>query len=98
MFRKVTLSPGLVPPPMIDIDEVKIPDLWHLHQFMLAKKGCIPGTRTKWKDAGEWIRDTWHAAHALKRHIQDYKIDASDWVGRTAPHPAPTRGLRTRST
>lgn len=63
--KMVTLCRGGLEEKTLSIEEIEIPDLWHI--AMAMKKGKI------WlgmeRDA-EWVLKTWHFAHDLKRHIQ----------------------------
>jgi len=56
----VTLSPGAQNERQIKVDDIEIPDLWHVAGF-LEEKGQ--------KRAAAGVLEVWHLAHDLKKHI-----------------------------
>ena len=55
------------------IDEVIIPDLWHVYQRLItaANVATTEWDRETLKSDAEAILRTWHQAHALKDHIAE---------------------------
>ena len=72
--RTVTLKRGAPGEHEVPVDEIQVPDLWHIAQA-LKKSGekvyvAVNGEFT-WVLAGDYVLDCWHLTHDLVRHIRD---------------------------
>jgi len=71
---KITLSPDGAGIREVDIEDIRIPDLWHLGMWLKdheAKVAAAVGHNhlagQKWSDA---VLETWQLAHDLLKNIQ----------------------------
>ena len=72
--RTVTLKKGAPGEHEVPVEQIQVPDLWHIAQD-LKKIGkqvyvLVAGEFT-WVSAGDYVLDCWHLAHDLKRHAQE---------------------------
>jgi len=72
MDKTITLSKGGEAERTRDINEITIPDLWHIAMWLQdeAKQRGLP-LKLSLKRNAEMILETWNLAHDLKRHIEE---------------------------
>ena len=63
---KITRSPGGTEERTVDLDNIRIPDLWHIAEFIAAKS--LPGLTGSIHS--ESILETWHLCHDLLAHLK----------------------------
>lgn len=63
----VTIFKGGSKERTLPINELRIPDLWHLACWLGENEGTVPNGKL----ASELVLETWHIAHDLKRHISE---------------------------
>ena len=61
---KITLAKGGTAEREVDVQEIQVPDLWHV--AMALKDDPSYDNR-----AADMILETWHLAHDMKRHLQE---------------------------
>lgn len=64
--KMITLSKGGTKERNVPINQVEIPDLWHIAQVIKTSKDFRSGEET-----ADLILKCWYLAHDLRKHIQE---------------------------
>ena len=71
--RTITLKRGGSGEVEVPVEQIQVPDLWHIAQF-LEKTGeqvyVVKDGEFTWVKASDYVLECWNLAHAMRRHIQ----------------------------
>lgn len=70
---KIVRSQGRTAEKILDLNDLQIPDLWHLGQALKGNPGFQLNNRidpSKPHDAGVAVIEVWHLAHDLKKNLE----------------------------
>lgn len=75
---KVTFHKGGTQEKTVEVKDIVIPDLWHIHRRMVGEALKTSLETREGRLEREWLNreaqavlDCWHLAHGLKDHIQN---------------------------
>jgi hypothetical protein len=66
-MTQITLNKGGTAEKTVEAESLQIPDLWHIADWLDGE--AITKKRPELANQAEKIREAWHIAHDLKRHI-----------------------------
>jgi len=69
-MNTITLSKGGTAERTIDVQSINIPDLWHVAEWH-EEQAMLPNVKPWHAMQAKMIKEVWHLAHDMKRHIQD---------------------------
>lgn len=58
---------GGVDPQLVDVDEIRVPDIWHTMQRLRDWPSVVS------EEEVDEILETWHLCHDLKKHVLNQK-------------------------
>jgi len=67
MAAEITVNKGGTGEKVIDLNTTDIPDLWHIADWLSGE--AERRKNPELEKQAEMIRETWHLAHDMKRHI-----------------------------
>lgn len=80
---KITQAPNGAARREVELDRVKVPDLWHLAMYLKDNEATIAKAvghnhlvGQSWSDA---VLETWHLCHDLLENIRNPELVKRDW-------------------